>query len=191
VTNRWCLPFRALRLPSGGAGHAATAGSVLTTDESFTVTAWVRLESIDGFQTVVSQGGVEAPAMVLQATPEGRWRFAMAEQDSSSTDWAVVESADDTAQVDEWTHLAGVFDLARGQMQLFVDGEFIATAEGPAAPWHADGPLYVGVTGLDGGGTSQRLHGTVDEVTIWSSTLDPDRIVNKSAQRLEVPCFFF
>jgi hypothetical protein len=188
--NRWCFPFSAFGLPAAGSGYAATSAAVVDTDESLTVTAWVRLDSLDGYQTVLSQGGAAQAAMLLQATPDGRWRFAMPQQDAGSPDVVAAESDPGVVQVGQWTHLAGIFDLARGQVRLYVGGELVDVSDGVVSPWHGDGPLYVGVTGLADGTTSQRMHGVVDEVTAWSSTLDPDRIRDFAKADPGFPCFF-
>jgi hypothetical protein len=178
VEDRACFPFSALGLQLDGQGHARTAGAMVVTDESFTVTAWVRLDALaGGHQTVLSQGGIARSAFHLQVSPDGRWRFAMPQQDSASPAWAVAQSAAGAVVPGAWTHLAGVFDLARGEVRLYVDGELAGTAA-TASPWAATGPLYLGAAGTAGGGVSERMRGAIDTVTVWSSTLDPDRIAD-------------
>jgi hypothetical protein len=46
------------------------------------------------------------------------------------------------------------------------------------SPWHGAGPFYIGAAGTAGGAATERVHGAVDTVTAWSSTLDPDRIAD-------------
>lgn len=178
VTNQLCRPWSALGLRMSGDAHARTGGPVVATDGSFTVTTWVKLESLGAQpQTVLSQGGDVGAAMYLQATPEGAWRFAMPQQDAASPPWASAESAAGSVQVGEWTHLAGVFDLAAGEVRLYVDGELAAVdSDGVTSPWHADGPFYIGAAGTAGGADGQQVHGAIDTVTTWRSTLDPDPI---------------
>jgi hypothetical protein len=71
-----------------------------------------------------------------------------------------------------------VFDLARGEARLYVDGELVAAGDAVESPWHAEGPFYIGAGGDPGGVPYQPVHGSVDEVAVWSSTLDPDRIAS-------------
>src|SRR5205823_5815864 len=51
---------------NGTSGCLGTAGAVLRTDQSFTVSAWVRLTSVAGFATVVRQDGTQASGFFLQ-----------------------------------------------------------------------------------------------------------------------------
>ncbi|QSB13579.1 LamG domain-containing protein [Natronosporangium hydrolyticum] len=176
VSDQRCRPFHALGLHLSGAGHAVTSGPVVTTDESFTVTAWVKVDSIGGYQTVLSQAGQTRSAFYLQATPEGAWRFAMPQEDADSTAWVAADSSTGAVQEGQWTHLAGVFDLAAGEIRLYVDGQLEATGSGITAPWQAAGSLYIGA-GLDDGQVAQNLQGAVDMATAWSSTVDPDRLL--------------
>jgi hypothetical protein len=71
-----------------------------------------------------------------------------------------------------------VFDLSRGEARLYIDGELIATGAGPSSPWQANGPLFVGASGIENGQAHQPFAGSIDVVTAWSSTLDPDRIAS-------------
>lgn len=179
VEDRACLPFRALGLRLSGSGYAETAGPVVVTDESFTVTAWVKLDSVTGdYQTVLAQRGAGRAAMYLQATPEDSWRLSMPQQESGETGWAAAESAAGSVTVGAWTHLAGVFDLAAGEVRLFVNGELADVGAAVESPWHADGPFYIGSAGLVDGAVDQPVHGAIDTVTAWSSTLDPDRVAD-------------
>jgi hypothetical protein len=182
VEDQACRPWRALGLRMSGQAYARTDGPVVVTDESFTITAWVKLDSLSGgYQTVLSQGGSNRPGMLLQATPEGSWRFAMPQTDTSSTTLASAESATGSAEVAVWTHLAGVFDLEHGEVRLYVDGSLVDVDDTVESPWRATGPFYIGAAGLASGTASERVHGAVDAVTTWSSTLDPDRIINIAA----------
>lgn len=188
VEDQHCRPFRALGLQVSGGGYARTAGPVVVTDESFTVTAWVKLDSLTGSnQTVLAQRGTGNAAFDLRVSPDGRWQLSMPEQAIGSTGSAVAESAAGLAQVGVWSHLAGVFDLAGREIRLYVDGELVAVDDAVDSPWHANGPLYIGAAGA-GGGVDQPLHGSVDTVTTWSSTLDPDRILDLGGLSSGIPC---
>jgi hypothetical protein len=192
VEDRDCFPWSALGLQVSGQGHAKTSGPVITTDESFTITTWVKPDSMTGeYQTVLSQAGSNVAGLYLQATPDGRWRFAMPQQDSGSATLVVAESQAGVVQPGQWIHLAGVFDLARGQVRLYVGGQLVDTDDTVTSPWHASGPLYLGVAGTTGAGVSQQWHGAIDAVSAWKSTLDPDRISDMANRSLfpGLPCF--
>ncbi|MGH3680106.1 MAG: LamG domain-containing protein, partial [Natronosporangium sp.] len=189
VEDRTCRPFRALGLQVSGGGFARTGGPVVVTDESYTITAWVKLEQLTGgYQTVLAQRGGGRAAMYLQVTPTGSWRLSMPQQEFGTTTWAGAESAAGVAEAEAWTHLAGVFDLAAGEARLFVDGELVAVGEAVDSPWHADGPFYIGTGGIQDGLPYQPSHASIDEVSAWSSTLDPDRILDMGSLSPDVPC---
>lgn len=189
VEDRACRPFRALGLQVSGGGFARTGGPVVVTDESYTITTWVKLEQLTGdYQTVLAQRGGGRAAMYLQVTPTGSWRLSMPQHEFGTTTWAGAESAAGVAEAGAWTHLAGVFDLAAGETRLFVDGELVAVGEAVDSPWHADGPFYIGTGGIQDGLPYQPSHASIDEVSAWSSTLDPDRILDMGSLSPDVPC---
>lgn len=189
VEDQHCRPFRAFGLHVSGQAYAATGGPVVTTDASFTLATWVRLDSLTGeYQTVLAQGTNRA-AFYLQATPTNAWRMSMPEQETGATGWAGAESAPGTVRAGVWTHLAAVFDLANRQIRLYVDGQLAGSGDAVAAPWHANGPFYIGAGGVPDGTIHQPVHGAIDSVMTWSSTLDPDRVADLGAPGLGFPCF--
>jgi hypothetical protein len=177
VQDRTCFPWSALGLRVSGQGYARTAGPVLTTDESYTVAAWVKPDSLTGtYQTFLSQSGTGRGAFYLQVTPDDRWRFSLPQLESGTTSWVGAETEAGTAEAGGWTHLTGVFDIGKGEVRLYVNGELAATGPAVDSPWHANGPFYIGAGGAPGGIPYQPVHGSIDGVSAWSSTLDPDRI---------------
>jgi hypothetical protein len=174
VEDRVCFPFSALGLRISGEGYAHTAGPVAITDESFTVAAWVKLDSLTGEdQTVLAQRGSGLPTMSLRVTPAGSWAFSIPQRGTAAPGTAV--SPPGLVEVGVWTHLTGVFDLGAGEVRLYVDGEPAGVAEA-SLPLHVDGPFYIGASGAPDGVPNQPVHGSIDTVSVWSSTLDPDRI---------------
>jgi hypothetical protein len=170
----------ALGLELAEGSCAQSAGPVVATDESFTVTAWVLLETISGSHTVVAQAAVNRSNFALKySESEDRWAFVMSAADTvGAASHSVVSSQ--PPELGTWTHLAGVYDVAAGKVRLYVNGVLQGEADGPASPWVAGGPTLVGCAGSV---TSQSdpLGGVVDDVRIWSSTLDPDRIADLAA----------
>lgn len=190
VEDRFCFPWSALGLQLSGAGHAATSGPVVATGESFTAAAWVKLDSLTGdYQTVLSQGGDARSGFSLQATPDGSWRFALPQADTAAASSVSAESPPGTVEVGVWTHVAGVFDLPRGEVRLYVNGELAGSSAEVTSPWSADGPFFIGAAGTASGGTSEHVHGAIDMAAAWASTLDPERIADLGGPALApVPC---
>lgn len=189
VEDLGCRPMSALWLTGSGQAYAETTGAVVTTDSSFSVAAWVMLDSLaDDHQTVLSQGGRIRPAMFMQATPEGSWRFAVPNRNPRYPGPGAAATEPGSVPVGQWTHLAGVYDH-QGEVRLYVNGELAATGDAGASPWPAIGPFYVGVAGIARGTTSQPVHGAIDSVSAWSSTLHPDHIRAMGTGGGMGPCF--
>jgi len=128
----------------------STDGPVVRSDQSFSIAAWVRLDSAvlggelalqpDWFAvTAVSQDGPSHSPFYLGARlieepqPDGsmnyslRWNFTAAPVDGSETgpvDWihAHAQRPIDVSELDRWVLLVGVYDLEAGQARLYVPG---------------------------------------------------------------------
>jgi hypothetical protein len=70
---------------NGGQQYAAAAGPVIDTTQSFTVSAWVNLNSTGGYQTFVSQDGSQVSGFYLQLRGDShRFAFTHLAYDSTS-----------------------------------------------------------------------------------------------------------
>ncbi|MBQ1051319.1 LamG domain-containing protein [Micromonospora sp. C51] len=172
----------ALGLELTGDSCAESTGPVVRTDASFTVAAWVLLEQTTDHHTVLSQVGNVHGGFFLKYNPtQDRWHFGIPSTgDSTSAIWHTAESQQ-PPELGKWTHLAGVYDVAAGELRLYVDGELQGEADGPSAPWMAAGPTLIGCNGAADGRRWAPLGGVVDDVRIWTSTVDPDRIADLAA----------
>jgi hypothetical protein len=142
-------------------------GPVLRTDQSFTVSTWVRLDPARGAQTVISQDDVDRKAFRLAYQPDngGQWVFAVtAGADDSTTTYATAPATG----VDQWHHLVVVLDATHRQARLYVDGTSAGTVGLDAAwqPRQAAGALLVGAAGPEGW-----LYGQVDDLGAYQGVL--------------------
>ncbi|MET9341211.1 LamG-like jellyroll fold domain-containing protein [Nonomuraea sp. NPDC003804] len=169
----------ALRLAGA---YAQTSGPVIDTSRNFTVSAWARLTGTAASATAVTQEGGRTGAFALQyAKADDRWALTVA---GSDTDGAPVVRALSAAapRLNEWTHLAGVYDSAAGQVSLYVNGRLEATVA-VTPPWNAAGPLTIG-RGKVGGAAAEHWPGDVDEVRAYGRALFADELaelVNSAA----------
>ncbi|GAA2785207.1 LamG domain-containing protein [Crossiella cryophila] len=150
--------------------------STVHTGDSFSVSAWVRLDRLDGpWQTAVSQDGTHASGFYLQyRSDERRWAFTMPEADQHNFGKDRV-SADVPVRQGVWTHLVGVYDSAAEQsLRIYVDGRFAGAAEHKAR-WHAGGEVRIG-RGKYNGAAVDFLAGAVDDVRIYDRVLGDGRI---------------
>ncbi|MFJ9782539.1 LamG domain-containing protein [Amycolatopsis sp. NPDC101161] len=155
----------------GTTAYGATAGPVIDTASSFTVSAWANLADLNTSHTVLSQAGVQASAFVLRYDKgPNRWVFGMNPSDSTSatTSWAVGTT---TPQAGTWTLLTGVFDQATMRLSLYVDGRHQSDSS-LAQSWTAGRPLYLGAEQ----GSQNLFKGILDQGRVWDRVLTDDQI---------------
>lgn len=168
----------ALQLQLAQDSCAKTTGSVVRTDASFTVSAWVRLEGPSNeHRVLMAQGATRHQSFALMFHgPDRKVAFSVPSGDIAAPLWHGA-AADSTSLYGKWTHLAGVFDMAAGKLRIYVDGKLAGEGSAPASPWHVDSPLTIGCLQTTDGVRSGYLNGVVDDVKVWSSTVHEDRIL--------------
>ncbi|WP_431898405.1 LamG-like jellyroll fold domain-containing protein [Nonomuraea sp. bgisy101] len=156
--------------------YAQTSGPVIDTSRNFTVSAWARLTGTAASATAVTQEGGRTGAFALQyAKANDRWALTMAGSDADGA--PVVRALSAAApRLNEWTHLAGVYDSAAGQVSLYVNGKLEATVA-VSPPWNATGPLTIG-RGKVNGAASEHWPGDVDEVRVYGRAMFADEIAD-------------
>ncbi|MBG0831590.1 DNRLRE domain-containing protein [Planomonospora sp. ID67723] len=163
VTGRFGLAL------DGIGGHAYTAGPVIRTDASFTVNAWVRLNATGASATAVGQDGTHASALMLgYSQAVDRWALSLPTSDSDAALSVQATSAAAPA-LNEWVHLAGVYDAAAGQIRLYVNGQLEGSAP-ISSVWQAGGPMTIGRAKL-GGAPAGFWPGDLDEVIVYQRAL--------------------
>lgn len=159
-------------------GEVPTAKQAVRTDRSFTVTARVKLDAAGTkAHTIVSQDGPLSSGFSLQYVPvagqaSGRWAMFLSPTDSANPSWITVMSAD-PARDGEWVHLGAVYDAAKGEARLYVNGyEHVAPAR-PSA--HVGGNLVLGRAKLNKAAVS-RFKGAIDDVHVYSGVLTREQL---------------
>jgi len=135
----------------GTTGYAATAGPVVRTDQSFSVSAWVRVSTAVPYAAaVVSEDGNRYGGFYLQYWgPTRQWRFAVPTADTDSPGANGILSSM-PAPVGVWTHLIGVYDAPAQQLRLYANGLLAGTTARPSS-WNATGSLQIGRVKVNGG----------------------------------------
>jgi hypothetical protein len=77
------------------------------------------------------------------------------------------------AQLEQWTHVAGVYHADRGEMRLYVNGVLQETSDAHASTWNATGPVRVGCATRQAGEISNYVTGAVHDVRIWRGAASP------------------
>ncbi|MGV4923704.1 trypsin-like serine protease [Streptomyces sp. BHT-5-2] len=165
----------ALKL-NGTSAYAATAGPVVDTTKSFSVSAWVRLDNKDRNYTFLSQAGDHASGFQLYYSKYyDKWLFNRHTTDTDDT--PIVRSiSKDAAQTGVWTQLTGVYDAAAKKIQLFVNGE-PQTAVDFTSPWRAGSALQIGRLFYKGT-WQENFAGTIDNIRIWDRSVEAGEIIN-------------
>lgn len=151
----------------GQGQYAQTDGPVLDTTGSYSVSAWVTLDSLPGnYATAVSQ---DAPRRTSPFYLQyGQGAFAFSTPDGQR---ARLETTPETGR---WYHLVGVRDGTTGDITLYVDGERAAAVKG--GPNHvASGPFTVGRAQWNGQNTDF-WDGAVDEVHAYDRALTAEEV---------------
>ncbi|WP_433697316.1 LamG-like jellyroll fold domain-containing protein [Nocardiopsis sp. CA-288880] len=164
-----------LRL-NGVEEYVEATGPALRTDRSLSVSAWVRLDETGEAvnTTAVSQAGEFQSGFHLgYQGSRGAWVFKMAPHDeaptSGSAGWTYAYSTT-AAGLGEWSHLAGVYDHATGELVLYVNG-FEESRVPVDHAWHADGPFRIG-SAQHSGSNAYHWTGDVDDVHAYQGVLD-------------------
>ncbi|MCD1572929.1 LamG-like jellyroll fold domain-containing protein [Agromyces mediolanus] len=183
---------------------AATAGPVVDTRKSFTVSAFVRLDAAalnkGKAYTALGQDGLTHSGFFLQYNPScgaggtGCWRFMMPKADSTGSVTAAVTSAD-AVRGDEWVLLVGEHNASTKKVSLWTCS--VGTPSNPtravpvkaeaarsAVPWQASGSFTVGRT-LYNGIQKDFWPGAIDDVRVFSGQVLSEAKIRRMCQGAE------
>lgn len=161
----------------GGSQYAATNGPVLDSGESYTLSAWVRPDTLDDTdRTVLAQNG---GFRLSYDAAQGTWALRSSRPDDA--DHRTVVAAEQPATPKVWTHLAAVHDATADETRLYVNGGLQATGTAPGAG-ASDGPLQFGRALSAGSATgyTDYFDGSIDEVALWQRPLTDTEIADEA-----------
>ncbi|WP_394253472.1 LamG domain-containing protein [Arthrobacter pityocampae] len=166
-------------LQVNGSGYASTeTPGPITTDASFTVTAWARpTGQLGEYAVVLSQAGDVAGSFFLGVS-EGMWSFSVNPEDGNGD--AFVTNRDratqEEVQPDRWVHLTGVYDSGAGRAAFFLNG-YPVSDDGVATDpvYAAGGPLLFGRAQADGQ-PSDFFDGMITDVRTWPRALTDEEV---------------
>ncbi|MDR8408507.1 DNRLRE domain-containing protein [Nonomuraea sp. 3-1Str] len=151
--------------PTQAAPLAQTSGSVMRTDQAFTVGAWLKWDDKDGGYSVIEQRGEHQAAFTLGNDPEHGLVFTFTGSDQAAPAVEGVLSGVEPP-VGEWFHLAGTFDPVSKVATLYLNGNFIGTSQLSFASWNASGPTMLGAS----------MRGMLDETWLFSRALESGEV---------------
>jgi hypothetical protein len=170
----------------GVAGYASTTNPadaqvrpVLRTDASYTVSAWVHLDTVDRTQVAVSQDGQNTSAFRLGFN-KGNNSWCLVVRKSDAVNTASDQACGKAPDLDKpWQHLVGVYDAVANQARLYVDGELAGSVTLTSPAWQAAGAFQIGrglTTATGGARTVDAFDGQIDQVNTWQGALTADQI---------------
>ncbi|MET7987381.1 LamG domain-containing protein [Streptomyces sp. NPDC005281] len=156
---------------NGTSGYGSATGPAVDTSKSFTVSAWVKLNSLTANSTFLSQNGTTNNGFQLYYSSGAQaWAFGRHSTDTSSAVWRATYGTKPV--VGRWTHLVGVYDASAKEIHLYVDGKLTATNDWTYSPWNATGPLQIGRK-LASGTYGEYTNGAISNVRIYPYALPP------------------
>lgn len=166
-------------LLDGTAGGAAASPQVLRCDQSFTISAWVKVNATNTDQTVVMQGGWPWWSTTLNLSgTTGKWGFGVSNDlGGGNYGWAWAES-NVPATAGVWTHLTGVFNRATGQTRLYVNGVEQTSKGTGGVGWNGVSSLHIGSTW----GNAIQLNGQIDQVKAYAGAMNNREVANLYAE---------
>lgn len=172
ANTNWVASPRGMAAQFNGANAAASAGAaVVDTTGSFTAAAWVKLDNLNGWQTIVNQDGVNVSGFWLQYSQyvnNNKFMLTMHDVDStSSTAYRAVSTT--TPVPGEWYHVVGVRDAAAGTLKIYINGQLEGTTAYNGG-WASNGNLNVGRGKW--GAPNDWVAGAIDEVSVYDFALN-------------------
>lgn len=162
----------------GVTGSAQTTSAVVRTNQSFTVSAWVRLDRKTGFQAVWSQdGGLNSAAYMRYQDnyTNGIWVFGMT--NAADSTGVQVAAYQQTVAIGTWTHLTGVYDATAGQMKLYVNGVLGGSTNTATYTMTWDGGDVFAIGRMKyRGNINTYFCGAIDDLRAWQSALTADQV---------------
>jgi hypothetical protein len=163
----------------GGAPFAQASGAAVNTSRSFTAAAWVKLNTVSGYQTILSIDGNQVSGFYLQLNGgSGRFAFNRLASDSSSAA-STVATATAAPVSGAWYHLAGVYNFPSRQISLYVNGVLQQTVSFTQG-FRANGATAIG-RGKFGGANGDYVDGAIDDARLYAAALSVAQIQTLAA----------
>jgi hypothetical protein len=173
--DRFGLPAQALTVHGTANGYVATAGPVLRTNASYTVSAWVLLNSKATTGVAVSQFGSHAAPFYLHYRADID-RYAVDLPSADADTYSVVRlQGSASPPIGVWTQLVFVYDASVHKARLYIGTlSSIPVLQQPevayTAGWNATGPLNIGRLKIKSV-PNNFWNGSVDDVTVYGDAL--------------------
>ena len=152
---------------AGGNQFADTGATLVDTVNSYSISAWVKLNNPGGaFETIASQDGDRNSAFFLQYSGADR-RLAFSFIGTRAL-------APTSPEAGRWYHVVGVRDAAQGVLKLYIDGQLVDTRDASIAD-PSSGHTVIGRGQFDGNPVDY-LNGSLDDVRIFDRAVSATEV---------------
>jgi GH43 family beta-xylosidase len=172
----------AISLDQGQAQYGEADRPVIDTSASYTVSLWVKLSSVAGLQTFVSQSGSQSIAFALKKEKTDQLAFSVATADTTSSGTQTIDS-DFAPTPGQWYLLTGVYDAARHEIRFYVDGTCLGSLP-LVSSWKSLGNTEIGCDSV-GGVPADFCSAAVDELRIYKRALTDSQVSRLYASDLK------
>jgi hypothetical protein len=153
---------------NGTSAFVDTGSALLDTSESYTISTWVRLNGLSGWETFVAQDGFLVTPFFLQKRGDSNLFSFNVHYDENLNIGAAADSTFVPA-LGVWYNIVGVYDRPNGQIKLYVNGMLQSTVPFTGG-WSAMGDTVIG-RGFYNGGPVDFVNGAIDETRIYQRVL--------------------
>ncbi|NEA55823.1 LamG domain-containing protein [Streptomyces sp. SID13666] len=162
-----------------GTSALVSAFGAVDTAGSYTISAWVKLNTLTGDQYFVAQGGTTRQAFDLGYRPDTKtWTFMTPTGDTMANTAPSADAAPGAATTGTWTHLTGVYDATTHSSTLYVNGHYAGAATNPT-PWHSPGHLTIGAIQLTSSATLYNpANATISDTRIYPYAFTTEQAAN-------------
>lgn len=150
------------------------SADALNIQGELTMEAWIKPSAEVGLGGIVQKWGDETGRrQYLLCTVGSKIRTYIS---GSGGTWPSVECTSDIP-IDEWTHLAGVYDSS--SIKIYINGQFEGETANDEGLFASDVSVKIGGYGPDEDfGSNRHFPGTIDEVRLWAGALTEAEINN-------------
>nr|BEK64658.1 hypothetical protein KPHV_18850 [Kitasatospora purpeofusca] len=164
----------------GGTYYQSARAPGIDTRRSYSVAAWVKPDSVNGYGTVLSIVGNDRSPFYLQYSAAiGTWAFVAPNEDWHDTTTYYVAGGSEEArpQIGQWAHLVGTYNAETATMTLYVNGRAVGAAKNPHG-WYSGGTLSIGAAVTNYYPVEDRFHGAIGDVRAYPYALTDPQVSN-------------
>jgi glucose/arabinose dehydrogenase len=155
----------------GSLGNVTVPNSTsLSVSSSYTLEGWIRPTALSGYQTILIKEVTSGCGYWLQTTGN---RLSSGFNSGGCRETV---STTPTIPVNQWSHVAAVFNDSANTYTLYLNGVAIRTVSQTLAPSPNSQALVFGQSGCGGGCGNERWRGLLDDVRIYGRALSSAEI---------------